>query len=102
MARGQGYGNKRRRRRRRSSRGNSLRDFFTRLMPDWMEWYDYVMIPLLVITGLWGVTHFEDVLLLFFRINIAILDVISLVGVLAGIILLIVIFTGRGGRRRRY
>ena len=30
----------------RRSRGTSLR------MPDWMEWYDFVMIPLLLIAGI--------------------------------------------------
>ena len=72
-------------------------------LPLWMEWYDMIMIPLLVAAGIWILCNFERVIMIFLGITLTILDMLMVVILIALIVLILWLWFGRGrGGRRRY
>lgn len=68
-------------------------------LPAWMEWYDMVMIPVMIIAAVLVVINIEDVLLAFFKVTVVVLDMLILAMAVVGVGVLVLVLLSF--RRRR-
>lgn len=83
---------------RRRKRGRSF-SFPRFSVPASWAWYDCVMVPLLILSGLYVVFNFADVTFFFFKLTIWMID---LAFVLIAILLLVLVIALIFRRRRRF
>lgn len=84
-------------RRERGYRDRRLRDRRRPYFLEWMQWYDFVLLPLLLLAAILVLCNLPAVLLFFFKLNIYLIDIFFVIG---GFLLLVLILIWYIGRRR--
>ena len=79
---GRGSGWKKEGKRIRKTRGITMPEF---QIPSWMEWYDMVMIPVLLIAAILVIINLEEVLLAFFKVTVVLMDFLFVLILIVGI-----------------
>ena len=69
-------------------------------LPDWLQWYDYIMIPLLLLAAVEIVRNLSSVFVFFVLLTIRLIDFLFIILVIIVVILLVMLWFRGGGRRR--